>query len=44
MNEQAFMLPKKFEYQVIRKDEPELEQNPIHEVKLFSVNSMGSIV
>ena len=32
MNEQAFMLPKKFEYQPVRRDESELVQKPVLEV------------
>jgi len=31
MNEQAFMLPKKFEYQPVRRDESELVQEPVIE-------------
>ena len=31
MNEQAFMLPKKFEYQPVRRDESELVQKPVIE-------------
>jgi len=31
MNEQAFMLPKKFEYQPVRRDESELVQKPVLE-------------
>ena len=36
MNEQAFMLPKKFEYQPVRRDESELVQKPVMEVSRVS--------
>ena len=40
MNEQAFMLPKKFEYQPVRRDESELVQKPVVEVRRVSWRDM----
>jgi hypothetical protein len=35
-NESAFMIPKKFEYHPIRRDETELVQKPVLEVTLIN--------
>ena len=37
-NESAFMIPKKFEYHPIRRDETELVQKPVLEVRTYIEN------
>ena len=36
-NESAFKVPKKFEYQPVRRDETELVQKPVVEVIIFNL-------